>query len=113
MFKSIDNRPDAARVQLILCNISDRTVFFRLRCSANAHVSSFFKMSLILFKSAENSKCLIIFRVGYICEREFCTATSPPTTQLLLDAASTLDYTSEEDEDADNGWLKSVFVCSS
>ncbi|KHN78840.1 hypothetical protein Tcan_15762 [Toxocara canis] len=146
MFKSIDNRPDAARVQLILCNISDRTVFFRLRCSANAHVSALPSGSgrigprsstrviltwrrpktvqrwfmaprprMVLLtryakstnRPAETSSTRLI---GYICEREFCTATSPPTTQLLLDAASTLDYTSEEDEDADNGWLNSTTI---
>lgn len=144
MFKSIDNRPDAARVQLILCNISDRTVLYRLRCSANTRVSAlpsgsgrmeprsstriiltwhrpktiqkWFmapqpRMVLLTRYARRNSRPAEVNStrlIGYICEQGFCTARNPPTIQLLLDAASAMDYTSEEGEEADNGWMKFV-----
>lgn len=39
-FQAVRNKPEQARVQLLLCNISDRDIFVKLRCSAASNVTA-------------------------------------------------------------------------
>ncbi|EFO91054.1 CRE-TAG-164 protein [Caenorhabditis remanei] len=39
-FQAVKNKPEQARVQLLLCNISDRDIFVKLRCSAASNVTA-------------------------------------------------------------------------
>lgn len=39
-FQAIRNKSDQARVQLLLCNISDRDIFVKLRCSAASNITA-------------------------------------------------------------------------
>ncbi|CAI2348668.1 unnamed protein product [Caenorhabditis sp. 36 PRJEB53466] len=39
-FQAVRNKLDQARVQLLLCNISDRDIFVKLRCNSNSNVTA-------------------------------------------------------------------------
>ncbi|UMM25663.1 hypothetical protein L5515_005390 [Caenorhabditis briggsae] len=39
-FQAVKGKPEQARVQLLLCNISDRDIFVKLRCSAASNVTA-------------------------------------------------------------------------
>ncbi|KAI6209994.1 hypothetical protein M3Y96_00280100 [Aphelenchoides besseyi] len=40
LFVRVRDRPEVARIQVLLCNISDRPLFFKLKANAESHISA-------------------------------------------------------------------------
>ncbi|VDO67324.1 unnamed protein product [Haemonchus placei] len=112
-FRPIVDRPNVARVQLLLCNISDRALHFKLK--SNAEIPPHSQVRLVLtwtkppqfqhWKEVPPPKLLIVTRyldstgsksdasqtairlIARVSSSKTCFASNPPIEQLLLDAA--------------------------